>query len=283
MNDDLSPPEGSPEHVEALIQSGHMREALDATLALLGSTPEPGTAVLAAILQCQLGHFDAALGTLETLASQRAEWRTLTHELSLCVVADKLRTERLHDPDVATQRAGIAPPPAFAQAQLEAAVYHARGEHDEAAKMLEQARQEAPPVRGRIVRTNGAVLPFDDLRDSDDLTGAMLQAIGPRGLLDIPFVELTAVVFRMPRTYHDVLWLAADLETRSGHKLTVRIPALYPDTAHDESPAIRNGSMAAWNNDPGYAVAIGQRELRLTSEGRTATVSLRQLARLDFE
>lgn len=271
--------------IEELIQRGELREALAETLVLLAAPePDPGASILAAILQCQLCQFDVALGTLEALAARRPEWRTLAQEISLCVVGDRIRTERLHDAEIAAQRAGIAPPPQFARSWLEAAAHHASGDHVETVRLLEQARREAPPVVGRVVRTNGAVLPFDDLCDSDALTGPMLQGIGSRGLLDIPFSELTSVVFRLPRTYHDLLWPVAELETADGHRIVVRVPALYAETGLDESAAVRNGSMTTWSREHGYAIAVGQRDLRLSNlrEETAVTVGLRQIARIDF-
>jgi len=274
-------PESS-QAIESWIQAGELEKSLDAVERMLAEESDGGVALLAAVLQTQLERFDTALGTLEALASRAEAWRGLAQELTLCVVAEKMRAERTRDPDAASKRAGIAPPPEFAQWQLEAAVYHAAGEHDEAKEMLERARAAAPTLEGRVIETSGRVMPFTDLCDTDDLTGPMLQAIGPRGLLDIPFSDLASVALRIPRTYHDVLWQVADIETRDGVRVVARIPSRYPGTGLDEDAPVRAGKMTSWDRSRGYAVAVGQRDLRLEGESATA-VGLSEIARIEID
>jgi len=269
--------------IEELIQGGDLHGALHRVEAMLASSDEGGVYVLVAVLKCQTGDFAGATATLEAMSARRPEWRVLAQELGYCVDADQLRSARRMDPEVATKRAGIAPPPEFAMCQLAALVHHAQGEHEQAVRMLKDARDKAPLSKGKLVRIDGRVIHFDDLWDSDELTGPLLEAIGPSGLIDIPFLDLKSIELKPAQTFHDMLWMVAQLETVSGRRLTVRIPAIYPDSADDETPEVRIGAMTVWDRENGYNIAAGQRELYYDSEGTLVSIGLREIARIDFE
>lgn len=269
--------------IEELIQGGDLRGALSRVEAMLATSDEGGVYVLVAILKCQVGDFDGATATLEAMAERRPEWRVLAQELGYCVDADQIRSARRKDSEVATKRAGIAPPPEFAMCQLAALVHHSQGEHEEAKRMLKDARDKAPLSKGKLVRIDGRVIEFDDLWDSDELTGPLLEAIGPNGLVDIPFLDLKSIEIKPAQTFHDLLWMVAQLETVSGRRLTVRIPAIYPDSAEDETPEVRIGAMTVWDRECGYSVASGQREIYYDNAGTLVSIGLREIARIDFE
>src|SRR5690606_41630841 len=163
--------------IEEHIQRGRLTDARDETLALLATTDDPGTALLAAVLECQLEQFEGAATLLRKVADDNPNWRNLCHEVGLCVDAEAERAQRRADPDAAAQRAGIGPPPPYAQAQLEALVYHTSGNPEAAARMIALAEEQMPALVGRVIKVDGSILPFTRLRDSDDLIGAMLEGI----------------------------------------------------------------------------------------------------------
>jgi protein involved in temperature-dependent protein secretion len=268
--------------VEADLERGELESGLQRLRQ--EATSDPGRLLMAYQLEIRTHRFDDAARTLARIVQLDPGFAPAAKELELSANAERLRVARATDATVAGKRSALAPPPPFALELVRAAVSHARGDAAGTKDALASAEAHRPKTPGTLTWTDGRTKTFTDLVDTDDLTGATLPCFEAGQILDVPFVEIRSIVFSQPRTSFDSLWAPAEVVTRSGERLHVRIPALYVGAGVHAEPSVRIGTMTTWDHDRGYAIASGQRDFKLTtSDGGMSMVGLRQIARIDFE
>jgi protein involved in temperature-dependent protein secretion len=268
--------------VEADLERGELESGLQRLRQ--EATSDPGRLLMAYQLEVRTHRFDDAARTLARIVQLDPRFAPAAKELELSANAERLRVARASDATVAGKRSALAPPPPFALELVRAAVSHARGDAPGTKDALASAEAHRPKTPGTLTWTDGRTRTFTDLVDTDDLTGATLPCFEAGQILDVPFVEIRSIVFEPPRTSFDSLWAPAEVVTRSGERLRVRVPALYVGAGVHPEPSVRLGTMTTWDHDRGYAIASGQRDFKLvTSDGGMSMVGLRQIARIDFE
>lgn len=271
--------------IEQHLAEGDFLEALRLIEAELARTPSAERLLMSFNVRVRLEDYDGAqraLEEMEKLDPGVADGVTFLHH---CAELERLHSLRRKDAELAKERGALKEPQPFSRSYLQAAVRHATGEFSEAARALEEGARSAPKVPGTLTRTNGTRVRFSDLTDSDELTGPHLPCFQGGTVLDVPFSELRSIQFDKPNSSMDVVWVPAALQTLDGGKFETRVPSLYPGTGlHGHAP-VRLGEMTVWHHEPhGYAVAFGQRDLKLThEEGGMGMVGLLQVARIDFE
>ncbi|MDY7232968.1 type VI secretion system accessory protein TagJ [Hyalangium rubrum] len=273
------------ETVEQLIQKGDFVGALRALEAELQAQPAPEKYLLVFNLRTRLEDYDGALAALEQVVRLMPDFAEGAGFLRDCAEAERLRTLRGKDAALAGARkmlGGMPPPASMRLAQ--AAVFHAQGRYAEAARTLTEAKEAGPAVSGTLTRTNGAVVRFTDLTDSDELTGRHLPCFEGRTLLDVPYSELREVRFAPPRSFMESAWLPALLVPRSGEPVPLRVFTFYAGTGRHESEQVRMGGMTFWEHGHGYAEGVGQRDFKVTHEdGTTGLVGVLQVAQIVFD
>ena len=268
--------------VEADLERGELESGLQRLRQEASS--DPGRLLMAYQLELRTHRFDDAARTLARIVQLDPRFAPAAKDLELSANAERLRLARATDATVAGKRSALAPPPPFALELVRAAVSHARGDAAATKDALASAEAHRPKTPGTLTWTDGRTKTFTDLVDTDDLTGATLPCFEAGQLLDVPFVEIRSIVFSEPRSSFDSLWAPAEVVTRSGERLHVRVPALYVGAGVHPEPSVRLGTMTTWDHDRGYAIASGQRDFKLTtSDGGMSMVGLRQIARIDFE
>lgn len=268
--------------VEADLERGELELALQGLRSEASS--DPGRLLMAYQVELRTHRFDDAARTLARIVQFDPRFAPAAKELEGSANAERLRLARSTDATVAGKRSALAPPPPFALELVRAAVTHAQGDAAGAKAALASARTHRPKTPGTLTWTNGRTQAFTDLEDTDDLTSATLPCFEAGQVLDVPFVEIRSVVFDAPRSSFDSLWAPAEVVTRAGERLRVRVPALYVGAGVHPDPHVRLGTVTSWDHDRGYAIASGQRDFRLeTAEGGSTIVGLRQIARIDFD
>lgn len=268
--------------VEADLERGELELALQGLRSEASS--DPGRLLMAYQIELRTHRFDDAARTLARIVQLDPRFAPAAKELEGSANAERLRLARSTDVTVAGKRSALAPPPPFALELVRAAVTHAQGDAAGVKAALASARTHRPKTPGTLTWTDGRTKAFTDLEDTDDLTSATLPCFEAGQILDVPFVEIRSVVFDAPRSSFDSLWAPAEVVTRTGERLRVRVPALYVGAGVHPDPHVRLGTVTSWDHDRGYAIASGQRDFRLeTGEGGTTIVGQRQIARIDFE
>ena len=150
----------------------------------------------------------------------------------------------------------LSQPSEAVQECLHALVSLRSGDVADAARHAVQAEALRPKVAGTC---DG--VPFDDLRDVDDLFGPILEVVTADGRCAwISLADIASLTFQPPQRARDLLWRQAELVARDGQKSQVLIPALYPHTYRESDDTLRLGRQTQWKElAPGLVQGLGQR------------------------
>ena len=163
--------------------------------------------------------------------------------------------------------ASLTPPPPFALALVKAATLHANGDSAGAAAALKEAEGVRPRTPGVLTTRKGEHVPFVDLTDTDDLTGATLPFFYESQVYDVPYATMRTLTFHEPEDPFELMWPRVSFELTTGTKGTVATPALYAGSGADADPSVRVGRTTVWDHDRGYAIARGLRDFWVTGQG----------------
>jgi len=263
--------------VDERVRAGDFTGALDLLASELAKTaPDPGLVLMAFNLQVRVQRFEEAQQTISRVMHMAPQMGPAMDELARLALAEERAIRRLDDPELASRRAGLGHPPPHAVGYVQASIAHAAKDYAGAKAALAEVR--APATSGTATWKSGQTKPFEAIADSDDLTGTVLPCYSAETLLDIPYSDLASITFHDARTSFDVMWIPTELVPVAGEPLHVRVPAFYPGTGMAGDAFVRTGQMTTWNRDHGYAVALGQRDLKLGG----AMTGILQLRRIEL-
>jgi type VI secretion system protein ImpE len=143
----------------------------------------------------------------------------------------------------------LVPPPEHLGPRLEAVQRLRANEPAEAAKLLDQVNEAAPPVRGLLNSK-----PFDMLRDADDLFGPVLEVMAHGDYYWVPLERVDSLGINAPKFPRDLLWLPAKLAVREGPAGDVFLPVLYPGSHEHPDSQIKLGRATDWKQAAGGPV-----------------------------
>ena len=145
----------------------------------------------------------------------------------------------------------------------------------EAAAEVEALRARTP---GRLEGADGSAVPFDDMRDVDDLLAAELEVLTTAGdYMLVPVERLRSLAFDPPRRSRDLIWRRCAIDLKDGTEGVVYLPAIYLGAVAETENALRLGRATEWT-DPaeGPVRGRGQRML-LAGDQALAFTSLETL------
>lgn len=143
----------------------------------------------------------------------------------------------------------LVPPPEHLGPRLEAVTRLRAKEPAEAAKLLDQANEAAPAVRGLL-----NAKPFDALRDADDLFGPVLEVMAHGDYYWVPLEQVVSLGMHAPKFPRDLIWVPAKLAVKDGPAGDVFLPVLYPGShEHAEGP-VKLGRATDWKQAEGGPV-----------------------------
>lgn len=183
--------------------------------------------------------------------------------------------ERLSNPN--QTRNGEPTPYAFAL--LKAASEHAAKNHAQVKLALAEAKTFQKSLKGMLFTTSGAGKTFDDICDSDDVTGKTLPCGLEGTLYDLDFSLVTDLIFYPVQKRLDLLWKPAKVILRTKAHYDVLVPALYAGSGKHSDDLIKAGRMTTWDHQHGYATAQGQRDWKVTS----GVIGIHQVRSINFE
>jgi type VI secretion system protein ImpE len=166
----------------------------------------------------------------------------------------------------------LVPPPEHLGPRLEAVQRLRAGEPAEAAKLVEQANESVPAVRGLL---NGK--PFDTLRDADDLFGPVLEVMAHGDYYWLPLEQVVSLAMNPPKFPRDLLWVPAKLAVNDGPAGDVFLPALYPGSHEHADGPVRLGRATDWKQaEGGPVLGVGLRTF-LVGEDAHSLLEWREL------
>ena len=150
----------------------------------------------------------------------------------------------------------LQPPGEELQLRLKASIAIREGDMAGAGALLAEADTLLKPIGGTC---DG--VPFDDIRDLDDLTASVFEVITSTGKFYwIPMSQVEAIEFHAPERPRDLLWRRARMVVRGGPDGEVFLPSLYAGSAAAEDENIRLGRATDWQGDDGQPIrGLGQR------------------------
>ncbi len=257
-----------------LYEAGRLDEAIAAVAAEVKQSPTDTAARnLLCELLCFAGQWERADKQAEAISlddPRAAMAVTLLRHLIRAEAARHDFYERGRVPDF------LQPPSPRLRLHLEASVALRAGDGPEAVRLLAQAEELRPAVRGTC---NGN--PFEDLRDLNDMTASFFEVLTGTGKYYwIPFEVVESMEFQPPKQLHDLLWRACHLSVRGGPEGLVYLPALYAGSSADADQRVRLGRVTDWRGGEGAPVrGVGQRMFLLDD----TDLGILELGTLTFE
>jgi type VI secretion system protein ImpE len=239
-----------------LFRDGRLQDAIAACTGEVQSRPaKPDHRDLLSQLLCFSGEYERADKHLETLGAQFPDRAPVVSLIRQLIRAAKARQQFYDDgrlPEF-TER-----PPEYLQLYLEASMCFRQGEDEEAAKLLARAEAARPRLAGRC---NGQ--HFQDLRDADDLSAALLEVFTTTGKYYwIPLENIRRIMLHPVENPLDVLWRRCQIQATACSEGLVYVPQLYAGTFRAEDESLRLGRSTEWfGPDEGPVRGVGHRIL----------------------
>ncbi len=154
-------------------------------------------------------------------------------------------------------------PPEHVKRSL-SALLHLRAGDPQAAREAVEAAEAARPVVP-VQLDGGTARP---IRDLDDVTAGVLEALSPTGeYYWVPWELIAAVEFTPPARPRDLWVRSARWSLKSGHNGLLFVPVTYPDSA-TAGPAFALARQTDYQPGPPVR-GVGQRELLIGDDGHS--------------
>ena len=137
----------------------------------------------------------------------------------------------------------LVDPPAEAERRVEALTCLVENRPEQAEVILRKIDEETAAIGGQL---NG--LPFELLRDCDDLFGTTLEVFSTTGAYYwVPIQQIASLTVNEPQQLRDLAWLPAALEMRDGPSGDVFLPVRYPNSENHADNAVRLARSTDWS------------------------------------
>jgi type VI secretion system protein ImpE len=207
---------------------------------------------LLAELLCVAGRLERADAQLDLIAQQDTK-----AALRVALMRQLIRAETARRDFFTSGRLPefLDVPPPYIQRYVEASIQIREKHASEAKKLLDQAEELRPKVKGSC---NGK--PFDDLRDLDDLTAAVFEVLTSTGKFYwIPVERVNSIEFRKPERTCDLIWRRAAMSVTGGPEGEVYVPATYVANGNAASEQALLGRVTEWVGGDGSPMrGVGQ-------------------------
>lgn len=241
------------------LRAGDIAAALAAATSAVKAAPTDADARwLMAEMLLLTGDAERADRMLDAAALQEPNPAVL--EFRKLLRAEVLRTQVLREGRAPKYQGDDATP--AQQAALRARMMLRLGDLDGANAAAAEIEALRTPASGVLKSANGTV-PFDDLRDADDLLAAEFEVLTTAGdHLLVPVARVRSLTFDAPRRTRDLIWRRCSIDLKDGTEGVVFMPVLYLGASVETDPKLLLGRATEWT-DPsdGPVRGRGQRML----------------------
>lgn len=234
--------------------------------------PDSGTQIgiaCTALLLAYAERFDEAVALLRQTKAPAVDW---------IISGERERLARWRDP-AAAGRLGLIAPTATAPMYAGLAVALLHRDEALAAKVLADLAEAVRPVAGLLTLRGAGVLPFSDLRDSDDGIGQMFELFIGHGVTYAPMELVRRLELKAPGQFIEKLAYRATLTTRAGDVLDGFMPLLYPCSTTSPLATVRTGRETSFDYVGRACRVLGQRDFKL--DGSTM-IGMQHVAAITF-
>lgn len=222
-------------NVDELYKNGQLQEAIDAQIQEVKSNPaDQRKRIFLFELLSFAGEWDRAKRQIEAVQYEELEMLNAVQQYSKLLESEEKR-RRLFSESLKPRF--VSEPPDHVHWRIDAINFMRDNNYAEAAKLLAKANQSVPPIKGIL---NGK--PFENLHDTDDLFGTVLEVMAHGQYYWVPMEHLDGMAKNEPQYPRDLIWIPTKLEMQdmSGD---VFLPALYPGTSEHENVQVKLGRM----------------------------------------
>ena len=187
---------------------------------------------------------------------------------------EALRCEMLREAVFAGQRSPMifGEPERWLALLVQALRHLAAGEGAEAARLREEALEEAPASEGSI---NGEA--FTWLADADVRLGPVLEVIVNGNYYWIPVHRIASITVEAPADLRDLVWLPGQFTWANGGQAVGLMPVRYPGSARSSDARLQLARLTEFQAlGEDTEVGLGQR-LLVTDAGEYPLLELREL------
>ncbi len=242
----------------ALFRAGKLTAAIEAAnLAVRAKPADFPERLLLAELLIFAGNLQRADLILDAAARTDPSTAVVVAEFRQLLRADIARRQCLTEGRVPEF---LGEPTAAQRASLAALVALRGGDLAEAASRVAEAEATRPRVAGTMTHQGGEV-PFDDLRDVDDVYAGFFEVLTTTGkYFWIPTERVASIEFHPPRRPRDLAWRRASMSVIEGPDGEVYLPAIYAAAEPAPSEEIDLGRATEWQGEEDALIrGIGQR------------------------
>ena len=166
-------------------------------------------------------------------------------------------------------------PPSYAAVHAEALTHLRENRFDELEELLTKSDDLHKPAKGE---RDG--VPFEELKDGDDLLGPFLEVFSQAEYFWLPFEQIRRLEIQPPRTLRDLIWIPASIELHEKPLGEIFVPVQYYGSHQHPDDLVKLGRMTDWKTvGQGTLLGAGQR----TFFADETDCSLLEIRKIDFE
>ncbi len=148
----------------------------------------------------------------------------------------------------------------------------ASGKPDEAARLRDDAFEQAPAVSGSIDGQD-----FEWIADADARLGPMLEAMVDGKYYWVPFHRMRVLDIEPPADLRDQVWMPAHFVWTNGGESYGFVPTRYPGSELAEDATLALARRTEWRENGAWFLGLGQRMLT-TDAADFALMDIRRIA-----
>jgi type VI secretion system protein ImpE len=247
-----------------LLDSGNLKGAVDAALALVKSNPTNEAArIFLFELSCFAGNWERAEKQLEVIG----------HQDTVAMVGSKIyqqnfkaERDRINFFENGTRPETAMKAPDYVEDLIKANELIRLGKTGEARLMLDKVEEDRPASKCTV---NGE--GFSDLRDYNDTTMCAFEVIIKDSYVWLPFEQVEKIEFFERKSLRDVFWPQGKFELINGTSGELFFPSLYVNTWKSDDDLIRLGRSVDWR-DVGDEIYVGEGARIYTMDGKDKSI-----------
>jgi len=148
----------------------------------------------------------------------------------------------------------------------------AAGKPAEAARLRDEAFEQAPTVTGNIDGHD-----FEWIADADPRLGPMLEAVVDGKYYWVPFHRMRSLDIEAPADLRDQVWMPAHFVWSNGGESYGFVPTRYPGSEMAEDAELALARRTEWRENGDWFLGSGQRMLS-TDAAEFALMDIRRIA-----
>jgi type VI secretion system protein ImpE len=154
----------------------------------------------------------------------------------------------------------------------------AAGKPDEAARLRDDAFEQAPAVSGSVVMDGSKEeQAFEWIADADPRLGPMLEAVVDGKYYWVPFHRMRTLDIELPADLRDQVWMPAHFLWTNGGESYGFIPTRYPGSELADDVTLALAKRTEWRENGDWFLGLGQRMLS-TDAAEFALMDIRRIA-----